>query len=199
VASLNRSSKDFNFEDEPDSYVMYRPWRNWSASSEDLHKVANTWRCDEFEISDDRSRLDFKLIHAYLSTESYWAAGRDIETVRRSIENSLPFGIFEDDTQVGFARVLTDYATFAWIADVFVLKQYRGRGLSKWLMEVILAHPDLQGFRRWVLATKDAHELYRKFGFQELKRPERWMERPDPNMQENPDYWRAEGREKVQG
>ena len=151
--------------------------------------MAHTWRRDEFEISDDRSRLDIKVIHEFLTAESYWAVGRNVETVERSIENSLSFGVYKDGAQVGFARVLTDYATFAWIADVFVLNEHRGRGLSKWLMEVILAHPDLQGFRRWVLATKDAHDLYRKFGFQELKRPERWMERPDPNMQESPDYW----------
>lgn len=152
--------------------------------------MAQTWKRDEFEISDDRSRLDFKLIHEFLSSETYWASGRHAETVNRSIENSHPFGVYKDGEQVGFARVLTDYATFAWIADVFILKEFRGRGLSKWLMEVILAHPDLQGFRRWVLATKDAQELYRKFGFMELKRPERWMERPDPKMKEAPDYWR---------
>lgn len=156
--------------------------------------MAHTWRRDRFELSDDRTRLDIKLIHEYLSTESYWAIGRDIEAVERSIENSLPFGVYKDNAQVGFARVLTDYATFAWIADVFILKEYRGLGLSKWLMEVILAHPDLQGFRRWVLATKDAQELYRKYGFKELKRPERWMERPDPNMREAPDYWQDDPR-----
>jgi GNAT superfamily N-acetyltransferase len=163
-------------------------------SSKDWCKVAHTWRRDEFEISDDRSRLDITLIHEYLSTESYWAIGRDVDTVERSIKNSLSFGVYKDGKQVGFARVLTDYATFAWVADVFVLEEHRGRGLSKWLMEIILAHPDLQGFRRWVLATKDAHELYRKFGFKELKRPERWMERPDPNMQEAPDYWQDDPR-----
>jgi GNAT superfamily N-acetyltransferase len=85
--------------------------------------------------------------------------------------------------------VITDYATFAWLADVFVLDSERGRGLGKWLVEVILAHPELQGFRRWVLATKDAQELYRRFGFIELKRPERWMERHDPQTEERPDYW----------
>jgi len=154
--------------------------------------VSHTWRRDEFEISDDRSRLDLNVIHHFLSKESYWASGRALETVERSIVNSLPFGIYKDGALVGFARVLTDFATFAWIADVFVLNEYRGRGLSKWLMEVIMEHPDLQGFRRWVLATKDAHELYRKFGFNELKRPERWMERPDPKMQEAPDYWKDE-------
>jgi GNAT superfamily N-acetyltransferase len=156
--------------------------------------VALTWQRDEFEISDDRSRLDIGVIHEYLSTESYWASGRKVETVERSIENSLSFGLYKDGHQVGFARVLTDYATFAWIADVFILKAHRGQGLSKWLMDVILGHPELQGFRRWVLATKDAHDLYRKFGFQELKRPERWMERPDPNMQEAPDYWKDDSR-----
>ena len=109
--------------------------------------------------------------------------------VRRSIDNSLPFGVYRGGELVGFARVVTDYATFAWLADVFILKEHRGRGLSKWLMEVILAHPELQGFRRWVLATKDAHELYRRFGFRELHRPERWMERFDPKMAESPDYW----------
>lgn len=154
--------------------------------------MAHTWQQNEFEISDDTARLNIKLIHEFLSTESYWAIGRDIETVERSIKNSLPFGVYKDGKQVGFARVLTDYATFAWIADVFVLKEHRGKGLSKWLMEVILAHPNLQGFRRWVLATKDAQPLYRKFGFMELKRPERWMERPDPKMKETPDYWRED-------
>jgi GNAT superfamily N-acetyltransferase len=91
---------------------------------------------------------------------------------------------------IGFVRVVTDYATFTWIADVFVLPEHRGKDLSKWLMETILTHPDLKGFRRWVLATKDAHELYRKFGFRELNRPERWMERFDPDLKEVPDYWK---------
>lgn len=109
--------------------------------------------------------------------------------MQRSLDHSLNFGIFKKDQQVGFARVVTDFATFAWIADVFILEEHRGQGLAKCLMESILSHPQLQGFRRWVLATKDAHELYRKFGFQELRRPERWLERPDPQMQEAPDYW----------
>ncbi|HEX9740526.1 MAG TPA: GNAT family N-acetyltransferase, partial [Ignavibacteriaceae bacterium] len=93
---------------------------------------------------------------------------------------------------IGFARVLTDYATFAWVADVFILTKHRSKGLSKWLMETILSHPELQGFRRWVLATKDAHELYRRFGFRELNKPERWMERPDPDIKESPDYWKKD-------
>jgi GNAT superfamily N-acetyltransferase len=99
-----------------------------------------------------------------------------VELVRRSIENSLVFGVYADDEQVGFARVVTDYATFAYLADVFVLEAHRGRGLAKWMMEVITSHPRLQGFRRWMLATRDAHELYRKYGFAELERPEIFME-----------------------
>ena len=104
--------------------------------------------------------------------------------MERSIENSLPFGVYEGAAQVGFARVITDYATFAYLADVFVLPEFRGRGLSVWLMEVISGHPQLQGFRRWVLATKDAHGLYRKFGFEGLKEPARWMERFTPSLLE---------------
>jgi GNAT superfamily N-acetyltransferase len=148
----------------------------------------------EFTISTDKSRLDIQVIHRFLDS-SYWAAGRSVATIQRSIENSLPFGIYKGDQQVGFARVITDYATFAWIADVFVLEEFQGQGLGKWLMEVIITHPELQGFRRWVLATKDAHELYRRFGFSELKKPERWMERHDPKTQERPDYWHSEAGE----
>jgi GNAT superfamily N-acetyltransferase len=147
------------------------------------------WQRGEYTISTERARLDLEVIHRFISEESYWGKGRPIEVVRRAVENSLPFGIYKGEELVGFARVVTDYATFAWVADVFVLKEHRGRGLSKWLMEVILSHPELQGFRRWVLATKDAHELYRRFGFIALHKPERWMERPDPNMKESPDYW----------
>jgi len=148
------------------------------------------WRRNDYEISTDRARLDLDLIHDFLSRHSYWAAGRARDVVARSIENSLPFGIYQGSDLVGFARIVTDYATFAWIADVFILPAHRGHGLSKWLMEVIISHPQLQGFRRWVLATKDAHGLYERFGFIPLHRPERWMERPDPNMKESPDYWR---------
>lgn len=150
------------------------------------------WRQGEYLISTDRDRLDIALIHDFLSRQTYWAKGRSVEVVKRSIDNSLPFGLFKDNQQIGFARVVTDYATFAWLADVFVLDEFRGRGLAKWLMDVILSHPELQGFRRWVLATKDAHGLYRNFGFNELKKPDRWMERPDPKMEESPDYWQNE-------
>ena len=149
-------------------------------------------RRGNFVISTDQSRLDLKVIHDFLTNSSYWAKGRSLATVKRSVENSFPFGLYENERQIGFARVVTDYATFAWMADVFVLEEFRGQGLGTWLVEVILSHPELQGFRRWTLATKDAHEIYRKFGFSELKRPERWMERHDPQTEEKPDYWADE-------
>ncbi len=157
--------------------------------------MAQEWQRGEYLISTDRARLEIEVVHDYLSNSSYWAAGRPLEIVQRSIEHSLPFGLYRGDRQVGFARVITDYATFAWLADVFVLDEFRGQGLGKWLVDVIISHPELQGFRRWVLATKDAHELYRRVGFAELKRPERWMERADPNMQESPDYWTKDANE----
>ncbi len=152
--------------------------------------MIQTWERDDYLISTDASRLNISLIHRFLTNESYWAVGRSLEVVQRSIDNSLCFGIYRGAEQVGFARVVTDFATFAWVADVFLLPEHRGRGLAKWLMEVILGHPELQGFRRWVLATKDAQTLYAQFGFIPLHRPERWMERPDPKMQETPDYWK---------
>jgi GNAT superfamily N-acetyltransferase len=136
------------------------------------------WRRGEYLISTDRSLLDLGVVHGYLSA-SYWAAGVPEEVVRRSIENSLNFGVYRDAEQVGFARVVTDHATFAYLADVFVLEAHRGRGLGKWLVEVVLSHPDLQELRRWMLATRDAHELYRKYGFAELGRPGIFMERKD--------------------
>lgn len=151
--------------------------------------MTEEWQKGEYLISTDKLRLDLEVIYDFLSHKSYWAQGRSLEVIKRGIENSLNFGIYQEGKQVGFARVVTDYATFAWLADVFVLEEHRGQGLGKWLIEVMLSHPRLQGFRRWALATKDAHELYRNFGFDELNRPERWMERPDPKMQESPDYW----------
>ncbi|MDQ1637988.1 MAG: hypothetical protein QOF62_1327 [Pyrinomonadaceae bacterium] len=152
--------------------------------------MTESWQRGEYLITTDRSRLDVAFIHNFLSTQTYWAVGRSIQVVQRSIDNSFCFGIYRETDQIGFARVVTDFATFAWLADVFVVPEHRGRGLAKWLMEVILAHSELQGFRRWVLATKDAHSLYEQFGFIPLHRPERWMERPDPNMRESPDYWK---------
>jgi GNAT superfamily N-acetyltransferase len=139
------------------------------------------WQNSEFTISTDRNLLQMDVIHKFLSEESYWAAERTLEQTRRAIENSLPFGVYRHENQIGFARVVTDYATFAYVGDVFILAEYRGRGLSKQLMEAIVSHPDLQGFRRWILATKDAHALYEKFGFAGLRFPERWMEKTAPN------------------
>jgi GNAT superfamily N-acetyltransferase len=146
-------------------------------------------RQGDFLISTDKARLDIEIIHGYLSTESYWAEGRSIETVRRSIEHSLAFGLYKGGSQIGFARVITDYATFAWLADVFVINEFRGQGLGKWLVAEIVSHPELEGLQRWLLATKDAHELYRRFGFAPLRRPERWMEMHDPHASEKPDCW----------
>ena len=143
--------------------------------------MSNEWKKDTYLVSDERSRLDVSVIHKFLSTESYWATGRSMETVQRTIDNSLVFGLYRGSEQIGFARVVTDYATFAWLADVFVLKQFRGLGLAKWLLEIIVSHPELQGLRRWVLGTRDAHSLYRRFGFTELKSPDFWMERMDPS------------------
>lgn len=151
--------------------------------------MSREWHKDGYTISTERGRLDIRLVHRYISEESYWGRGRALEVVSRSVEHSLPFGVYAGDEMVAFARVVTDYATFAWVADVFVVAEHRGRGLSKWLMETMLAHPDLQGFRRWLLATKDAHGLYRQYGFDDLRRPERFMERADPQMRESPDYW----------
>jgi GNAT superfamily N-acetyltransferase len=142
-----------------------------------------SWSRGDYEISTDPSRFDIETIQCFLAG-SYWAAGVPLEVVQLSIEHSLSFGIYlgSRKSQVGFARVITDYATFAYLADVFVLEEHRGRGLAAWLMEVIVSHPDLQGLRRWMLATRDAHGLYERFGFEVVKQPERWMERRDPDV-----------------
>ena len=136
---------------------------------------------DGFTISTEKEKLDIDLIHSFLN-RTYWAEGISKETIRRSIEGSLCFGLFENDKQVGFARMITDKATFAYLADVFIIEEYRGRGLSKWLMEVIMSHPDLQGLRRMILATKDAHGLYSQFGFTPLINVDRWMHILDPDV-----------------
>lgn len=136
----------------------------------------------EIVISADPSRLDIPLIHRFLTEESYWAKGIPLETVERSIRNSMAFGVYDGDRQVGFARVITDRATFGYLADVFILPEYRGRGLAGRLVREILAHPELNGLRRWMLATADAHGVYRKAGFGELAKPERFMEISDPDI-----------------
>ena len=130
----------------------------------------------DFEISTDKARLDIGTIYRFLSEESYWANKRTLEQTKTAIENSICFGVYLGDKQVGFARVITDKATFAYVGDVFVLQEFRGSGIGKMLMEAMLSHSELQSLRRWVLATKDAHGLYEQFGFSELKFPNRWME-----------------------
>jgi GNAT superfamily N-acetyltransferase len=143
-------------------------------------------RRGEFLISTDRQRLNLDVVHSFL-TNCYWAKGIPREVVARSIENSLCFGIYEGgDTQVGFARVVSDFATVAYLGDVFVLESHRGRGLSKWLMECIVQHPALQNLRRWILLTRDAHGLYSQFGFTPVKAPERYMELHRPNVYGGP-------------
>lgn len=129
-----------------------------------------------FTISTDKELLDFEMIYNYLSKESYWSKGIAVERVQTSIDNSMCFGVYADGKQVGFARVVTDKAIFAYLCDVFVLDTHRGLGLSKWLLQTILAHPELQGLKRWTLATNDAHGLYKQFGFGPLSNPEKWMD-----------------------
>lgn len=134
------------------------------------------WRREPYLISTDPARLDLDVVHGFLK-DCYWAAGIPREVVARSIQNSLSFGLYTPDRQIGFARVVTDFATFGYLGDVFILEPFCGRGLGTWLMEAVFSHPDLQRFRRWVLLTRDAHDLYRKSGFTALHYPDRYMER----------------------
>lgn len=157
------------------------PARNKMTAGQPHNVSAIESRLGDIVVSTDRARLDVPLIHQFL-TRSYWSQGIPREVVERSIENSLCFGVFDNSEQVGFARVITDRATFAYLADVFVLESHRGRGLAKFLMECISNHPQLKSLRRWVLATRDAHGLYEKFDFTPLAHPERYMERYDPDI-----------------
>lgn len=133
------------------------------------------WEKDGYRITDAREDLDLGVVHGFLR-ESYWAKGVPREIVERSVRNSLCFGVYHGARQVGFARLVTDRATFAYLADVFVVPEYRKKGLSKWLIATILTHPEVQGLRRWLLATADAHGLYAQNGFVPLPKPDRWME-----------------------
>jgi GNAT superfamily N-acetyltransferase len=121
------------------------------------------WQRGEYEISTDPARLDLAVTHRFLSEEAYWSPGVPLDVVKRAIEASINFGLYKDGAQVGFTRVVSDRATFAWICDVFVLPEHRGYGLGKWLMECVTSHPELQGLRRWMLATRDAHGLYEQY------------------------------------
>jgi GNAT superfamily N-acetyltransferase len=140
----------------------------------------NTWVNGSLTVTCNPAKMDRAVIAGFLAS-SYWAKGIPSATVEKSLEHSLCFALLDGNRQVGFARVISDYATIAFLNDVFVLPEYRGRGLSKWLMECIISHSELQGLRRWILATRDAHGLYEKFGFTSLKRPEIFMERHNPN------------------
>ncbi len=143
-----------------------------------LRYVAVAYRRGDYVISTDPARLDVEFIHGFLDRSSYWAQGRPLAVVAKSLENSLCFGVYAGAEQVGLARVVTDYATFAWVCDVFIAEPHRGRGLGKWLIECVVTHPDLQGLRQILLATRDAHELYRRYGgFERLPAPEKWMTR----------------------
>ncbi|MFT3892010.1 MAG: GNAT family N-acetyltransferase [Anaerolineales bacterium] len=130
---------------------------------------------DNFTISTDPARLDIDAIVDML-TRAYWAKGRPRERTERAFANSLVFGIYEGEKQIGMARVISDYAVFAYLCDVFIHEDYRAHGIGKWLMQTVMSHPDLQGLRRWTLATSDAHGLYRQFGWNTINKPENWME-----------------------
>ncbi|HTE42081.1 MAG TPA: GNAT family N-acetyltransferase [Steroidobacteraceae bacterium] len=143
--------------------------------------TSQEWQKDSFVLSTDKTKLQLTVIHGFLTT-SYWAPSIPLSVVEKCIANSLCFGLFERDAQIGFARIVSDFATFAYLADVFVLPDWRGRDLSKFMMECIKSHPDLQNLRRWSLATADAHGLYARFGFTSLKRSERAMEITDPEV-----------------
>ena len=132
-------------------------------------------KTDEYYISTDRSRIDLKFVHDYLSGKSYWARGRSMELVKKSIDNSLCFGLFHGDRQIGFGRVATDYVVFAWLMDLFIDPEYRGKGLGKLLIEQILEYPDLQTVNGIGLRTEDAHDLYSKYGFGGIPKPNTWM------------------------
>ena len=147
--------------------------------------MEHEWRRGDYVISTDQTKLDFEVIYHFLTT-SYWAKDISLERVKRALEHSLVFGLYRENQQVGFARLVTDYATFAYLDDVFIVEAFRGQGLSIWLLNVIRAHPDVQGLRRWLLLTADAQGLYQKVGFSAPQRPERFMEIfiPDTYTQE---------------
>ncbi|MCG2612065.1 GNAT family N-acetyltransferase [Flavobacterium sp. SM15] len=135
-----------------------------------------SFKKDTFEICTDKTKIDAIAVHDFLSNHSYWAKNIPLETVQKAIENSLCFGVYQNSIQIGFARVITDFSTIGYLGDVYILNEFRGKGLSKWLMKTIMSHPDLQGLRRWILLTADAHELYKQYGWKEIQRPERYME-----------------------
>jgi GNAT superfamily N-acetyltransferase len=130
----------------------------------------------EYSITTDKSKINIDIVHNFLCNEAYWCKGIPLEILQRSIDNSLNFILLHGENQIGYARVVSDYATVAYLGDVFVVPKFRRQGLSKWLIREIMNHPDLQGLRRWILLTRDAHELYQQFGWNGIAFPERWME-----------------------
>lgn len=130
----------------------------------------------EYLISTDRNKLDLNMIHWFLSTQAYWSPGIPFEKVQKASEHSLCFGIYYREKQIGYARIISDYTSIAYLGDVFILMEFRGKGLSKWLIRAIQLHPELQGLRRWILLTKDAHGLYKQTGWNEIAQPDLWME-----------------------
>jgi GNAT superfamily N-acetyltransferase len=152
----------------------------------DEHNVEE-WRRGSFSISTDVRRVDLDMVHGFLK-EAYWSVGIPREIVARAFEHSLVFGLYHHDRQIGFARVVTDRATFAYVCDVFVLPEYRGKGLGRWLVESVMSYHRLQGLRRWVLVTRDAHGLYQRVGFRPLVYPERYMERADPDVYKDAEF-----------
>jgi len=140
------------------------------------------WERGEFQVTTDQERLDLAMIHGFLAEHSEWARAIPRPALEKSVRNSLCFGVFHEDKQIGLARIISDYSTIAYLGDVFVVPEYRGQGLAKWLMECVLSHPELQNLRRWVLVTEDAHGLYRKYGFTQLARPEGFMELHNPDV-----------------
>jgi GNAT superfamily N-acetyltransferase len=163
--------------------------------------MPHTWTHEDYAVSTEPGRLDLDVIHGFL-TASYWAAGIPRDVVARAIAGSIPFGLYagrDTGPQVGFARVVTDRATVGYLADVFVLEAHRGRGLGRFMMRCIDAHPGLQGFRRWFLVTRDAHALYRGCGYGPLAAPDRWMERRDPDVYRRAETSSREGRSGADG
>ena len=144
------------------------------------------WKRSPFLVSTDPTRLEVNAVHAFLA-QAYWCEAIPREIVERALRNSLCFGLYEDTAQIGLARVVTDCATFAYLCDVYVLESHRGRGLGKWLIECVMAHPQLQGLRRFNLVTRDAHQLYAPFGFKPLAAPERHMEKVKPSIYKTAD------------
>lgn len=147
-----------------------------------METLTRTILYKDYVISNDQSLIDVNSVFTYLSEESYWSKGIGFNKVQKSIQHSLCFGVYFNQQQIGFARVISDFSTIAYLGDVYILKEHRGLGLSKILMEFVISEPDLQHLRRWILLTSDAHELYKQFGWQHINSPDKWMEIYNPDF-----------------